>query len=127
MSTTFAKSLMIGVALVVTAAILSGSAIGQKTRPTPVTSPAEAAKEYFHIEGCGMLKTGVTYTLTANDQTWELHLKSDRLRKSADELNGKCTYVTGTPVFQRYPSRGMVPTIVVESVRIGKPMQPMGN
>lgn len=124
MSTTFAKSLMIGVALVVTAAIFIGSAVGQKTRPNPAAPPAEAAKEYFHIEGCGMLKG---YTLTANDQTWELHLKNDRLRKSADELNGKCTYVTGTPVFQRYPSRGVVPTIVVDNLREGKPMQPMGN
>lgn len=126
---------MFGVILVIAATFLGGSAADQKRLPLPVTPPTEAAKEYFHVEGCGMLKTGIRfaenettgYTLTANDQTWELRLKSDQLRKSADELEGKCTYVTGTPEFVQYPSRGMVPTIVVESIRAGKPMQPMGN
>lgn len=128
------KYLVLTAVLVAATAFLSGSAVGQKILPMP-TSPESAQKEYFRIEGCGMLKTGVKfsgnetagYTITADGQTWELDLRNERLRTTAVELNGKCTFVTGIPEFRRYPSRGMVPTIVVDQLRIGKPMQPMGK
>lgn len=126
------KSLVLVAVLVAAAAFLSGDAVGQKVLPMP-TPPAGAQKEYFRIEGCGILKTGVKfagkettgYALTADSQTWELDLRSDRLRTAAAELDGKCTFVTGTPEFRRYPSRGTVPTIVVDQLRMGKPAAPM--
>lgn len=134
MYATYGKNLVLVAVLVAAAALLSGGAVGQKILPMP-TPPAGAQKEYFRIEGCGMLKTGVKfagnettgYALTADGQTWELDLRNDRLRTTAAELDGKCTFVTGTPEFRRYPTRGTVPTIVVDQLRIGKPMQPMGN
>lgn len=129
MNAKYGKCLVLVAALVAATAFLSGSAVGQKILPMP-TFPESTQKEYFRIEGCGILKTGVKfagnettgYALTADGQTWELDLRSERLRTTAAELNGKCTFVTGTPEFRQYPSRGMVPTIVVDQLRIGKPM-----
>ena len=119
----YGKCLMLAAALVAAVAFLSGSATGQKLLPMP-TTPEGAPKEYFRIEGCGILKG---HMFTANDQTWELDIRSERLRTAAAELNGKCTYVAGTPEFRRYPGRGTVPTIVADQLRAGKPMQPMEN
>ena len=117
------KNLVLIAVLVAATAFLDGSAVGQKVLPMPMP-PENMQKEYFHIEGCGILKG---HMLTANGQTWELFLKNDRLQKTAAELDGKCTFVTGTPEFRRHPSRGTIPTIVVDQLRAGKPMQPMGN
>lgn len=136
MKATCRKNLVLTAVLVAATVLFSGAAVGQKILPMP-TPPGDIQnqKEYFHIEGCGILKTGVRfagnettgYTLTADSQTWELDLRNERLRTTAAELHGKCTFVTGTPEFRRYAGRGVVPTIVVDQLRIGKPMQPMGR
>ncbi len=86
---------------------------------------------YMKVEAFGNLKTDVVaiggettgYTLTIHvikreRQVWELDLNNDpALILQAKKLNGQLAFVTGTAELRKHTERGLVPTIMVESLR----------
>ncbi len=92
----------------------------------PAVPPPYVKIEAFGaLQGGGVAIGGETtgYTLTIHvikreRQVWELDLHNDQnLILQAKKLDGQCAFVTGTAELRKHQERGLVPTIMVESLR----------